>query len=154
MKILTYPFQNSSFNPCKLILCAALVLSVGSLFCQVNHVEVKKNARGEFRLFRNGEEYFIKGGGGSDHWDELVKIGGNSVRTWSTDNAKQMLDEAQRLGLTVMLGMWLQHERHGFDYDDSLKVKAQLEQFRKVVLEVKDHPALLLWGIGNEVDRK
>jgi hypothetical protein len=51
-----------------------------------------------------------------------------------------------------MMGLWMQHERHGFDYDDQPKVQAQLEYFRKIVMEIKDHPALLLWGIGNEVD--
>jgi hypothetical protein len=74
------------------------------------------------------------------------------VRTWSTDNAKEVLDKAHSLGLTVMMGLWMQHERHGFDYDDQPKVKAQLEYFRKIVMEIKDHPALLFWGIGNEVD--
>jgi len=115
-------------------------------------VEVMLNAQGEYRLYRGGKEYFVNGGGGSEQWDELARIGGNSVRTWSTDNAKEMLDKAHALGLTVMMGLWMQHERHGFDYDDKPKVQAQLEYFRKIVMELKDHPALLLWGIGNEVD--
>jgi hypothetical protein len=51
-----------------------------------------------------------------------------------------------------MLGLWVQHERHGFDYNDEKKVAAQLEGFKKVILQYKDHPALLMWGIGNEVD--
>jgi hypothetical protein len=94
----------------------------------------------------------LKGGGGHVQLDKLVEIGGNSIRTWSTDNAKQILDEAHEKGLTVMMGLWVQHERHGFDYNDADKVAAQLEGFRRVVTELKDHPALLLWGVGNEVD--
>lgn len=54
--------------------------------------------------------------------------------------------------MTVMLGLWVQHERHGFDYDNESKVKAQLDYFTEVVKTYKDHPALLLWGVGNEVD--
>jgi len=119
---------------------------------QAIRVECKLNANGEYRLYRNGIEYYVKGGGGGEQWEELARIGGNSVRTWSTDNAKEVLDKAHSLGLTVMMGLWMQHERHGFDYDDEPKVKAQLEYFRKIVMEIKDHPALLLWGIGNEVD--
>ncbi len=141
------------FRFCRQKLFFLLFISSGvSCLGQAVHVEVKKNDKSEFRLFRDGKEYFVQGGGGSTNWDELAAIGGNSVRTWSADNAKAVLDEAQRLGLTVMMGLWMQHERHGFDYDDQAKVNAQLEGFRKVVMEIKDHPALLLWGVGNEVD--
>ena len=136
----------------KASLLLALTLFTYNLSAQAIHVEVKLNAKGEYRLYRDGQEYFVKGGGGSEQWEELARIGGNSVRTWSTDNAKAMLDKAHALGLTVMMGLWMQHERHGFDYDDKPKVQAQLDYFRKIVMEIKDHPALLLWGIGNEVD--
>ena len=136
----------------KASLLLAMTLITSNLSAQAIHVEVKLNAQGEYRLYREGQEYFVKGGGGSEQWDELARIGGNSVRTWSTDNAKDMLDKAHALGLTVMMGLWMQHERHGFDYDDKPKVQAQLDYFRKIVMEIKDHPALLLWGIGNEVD--
>jgi hypothetical protein len=33
-----------------------------------------------------------------------------------------------------------------------MKVKAQYDHFTSVVKELKDHPALLMWGVGNEVD--
>ena len=118
---------------------------------QAVKVELSSN-NGNWELLRNGKPYFIKGAGGDKHLDKLVEIGGNSIRTWSTDNARKILDDAQKHGLTVMMGLWVQHERHGFDYDDEVKVKAQLDGFRRVVLELKDHPALLFWGIGNEVD--
>ncbi len=119
---------------------------------QAKHVEVKKNEKGQFRMYVDQKEFYVQGVGGADHLDVAVKVGANVIRTWSTDNAKEVLDEAQSKGLMVMMGMWVQHERHGFDYDDEAKVKNQLEQFRKVVIELKDHPALLLWGVGNEVD--
>lgn len=140
-----------SFVRCIILFALVFLMSLATQ-AQSIPVEVKLNAQGEYRLYRGGQEYFVKGGGGSEQWDELARIGGNSVRTWSTDNAKEMLDKAHALGLTVMLGLWMQHERHGFDYDDTPKVQAQLDYFRKIVMEVKDHPALLLWGIGNEVD--
>ena len=105
-----------------------------------------------YTLQRNGEPYFIKGAGGPGQWDYLVKIGGNSVRTWSVKNAQAVLDSAQAHGLTVMLGLWLQHERHGFDYSDTAAVARQKARFTRVVKRFKDHPALLMWGIGNEVD--
>ncbi len=125
---------------------------VNDVTSQVQKVEVRQNANGDWQLLRNGTPYYIKGAGGSTLLDKLVEIGGNSIRTWSTDNAMEMLDEAHSKGLTVMMGLWVQHERHGFDYDDKIKVALQLEGFRKVVEQLKNHPALLLWSVGNEVD--
>ena len=74
------------------------------------------------------------------------------MRIWSADGAGEILDEAHRLGLTVTLGIWLGHERHGFDYRDAKQVKSQLQKARETVLAYRDHPALLLWGIGNEME--
>ncbi|MDX1545773.1 MAG: glycoside hydrolase family 2 TIM barrel-domain containing protein, partial [Rhodothermales bacterium] len=39
-----------------------------------------------------------------------------------------------------------------FDYDDEQAVAEQLERVREEVLKYKDHPALLIWGIGNELN--
>ncbi len=114
-------------------------------------VEVVKTESG-YELHRGGEPYYIKGAGGHDYLDELMFLGGNSIRTWSAEDAQIILDDAQSRGLTVMFGLWVQHERHGFDYNDEAAVQRQLEYFTDVVKEFKDHPALLLWGIGNEVD--
>ena len=38
------------------------------------------------------------------------------------------------------------------DYNDVHAVDGQLAELKQEVLKYKDHPALLLWGIGNEVD--
>src|SRR5690606_6285056 len=65
---------------------------------------------------------------------------------------ENILDEAHRLGLTVTLGISMATERHGFDYDNSEAVAEQLERVRQEVLQFKDHPALLAWGIGNELN--
>lgn len=118
---------------------------------QAVKVEVIKTDNG-YGLLRGGEPYYIKGAGGQVHLDKLVEIGGNSIRTWSLERAKEYLDNAHERGLTVIMGLWVQHERHGFDYNNEESVKKQLEYFTRKVKEIKDHPALLMWGIGNEVD--
>ncbi|MEL6849487.1 MAG: glycoside hydrolase family 2 TIM barrel-domain containing protein, partial [Bacteroidota bacterium] len=66
--------------------------------------------------------------------------------------ASQILDEAHELGLSVLFGLWVGQERQGFDYDDGKAVKAQFENFKNIVQTYKDHPAILMWGIGNEND--
>ena len=105
-----------------------------------------------WQLLRGGEPYLIKGAGGTHSLPELADAGANSIRTWSADNIGPLLDEAHSLGLSVTVGIWLGHERHGFDYQDETQVTEQLEKARQAVLRYKDHPAVLLWGIGNEME--
>jgi hypothetical protein len=54
--------------------------------------------------------------------------------------------------LTVLAGIWLGHERHGFDYNNSDQVAKQYEAVRAVILKHRNHPALLAWGLGNEME--
>ncbi len=114
-------------------------------------VELRQTAQG-WQLFRGGEPYFIRGAGGNGSLEQLAAAGANSVRTWGADDIGARLDEAHALGLSVTVGIWLGHERHGFDYADEKQVREQLESARKTVLRYKDHPAVLLWGIGNEME--
>lgn len=106
---------------------------------------------GAYKLLRAGKPYFVRGAGGSQHFGLLAKLGGNSVRTWGAENAKQILDEAKKNGLTVTLGVWLGHST-AFGYHDSAAVKSQFEMCRDVVMKYKDHPALLAWSFGNEME--
>ena len=110
------------------------------------------NVDGDWQLLRAGEPYQIRGAGGTGPMDQLAAAGANSVRLWSTDNIDGILDEAHSLGLTVTVGIWLGHERHGFDYSDEKQLKEQMEMVREAVLRYKDHPAVLLWGVGNEME--
>lgn len=132
-------------------LLLALVSLTGAATAEPVPVELRQTDEG-WQLLRGGEPFLIRGAGGSGSMAELAAAGANSVRTWSTDGAGEILDEAHRHGLTVTLGVWLGHERHGFDYRDSQQVEAQLQKVREAVLEYRDHPALLMWGIGNEME--
>ena len=95
----------------------------------------------------------IQGAAGGGSKLELAKIGGNSFRTWDVDEETgKLLDEAKRFGMKVMLGIWLGHERHGFDYTDFDQVVKQQEKVRRAVETYKDHPAVLCWALGNEME--
>lgn len=107
---------------------------------------------GVFTLLRNGEPYFVRGVGGTSRLETLVEFGGNTVRTWDAEGIDDLMNEAHRLGLAVQVGIWLDHERHGHDYDDPEVKERQLAKVRRLVSRYKDHPALLTWGIGNEVE--
>ena len=114
-------------------------------------VEVVESDDG-WQLLRNGEPYFIKGAGGTYSLEAMAAAGANSIRTWDAENIGTLLDEAHALGMTVSVGIWLGHERHGFDYDDADQVATQLERVRSIVERYKHHPAVLLWGLGNEME--
>jgi hypothetical protein len=114
-------------------------------------VELKHTANG-YQLLRGGQVYFVKGAGGSSYPDRIAAYGGNSIRTWGSYGAQKTLDSAQKYGLTVLMGLDVARERHGFNYDDSVAVKKQLEKLRLEVLKYKDSPVVLAWGIGNELN--
>ncbi|MEM7682390.1 MAG: glycoside hydrolase family 2 TIM barrel-domain containing protein [Planctomycetota bacterium] len=116
-----------------------------------NQTELRKTDHG-FVLLRNGEPYVVKGAGAVSRLEEFAAAGGNSIRTWGAGpELGPLLDEAHRHGLTVTVGLWLEHKSKGMDYDDPEMVADQLEDFREQVRMWKDHPALLVWGVGNEV---
>jgi exo-beta-1,3-glucanase (GH17 family) len=119
-------------------------------------VEVVKT-EGGYRLQRGGQPYTVKGAGMVvDDIERFAAAGGNSIRIWNTAQEEQdtlaLLDEAHAHGVTVALGLRIGLERHGFDYDDPDAVAAQLEFVRGEVLKYRDHPAVLLWVIGNELN--
>ncbi len=101
-----------------------------------------------YQLLRNGQPYFAKGVCGGSRLDELVAAGGNSIRTYGRGN----LDQAQRRGLTALVGLGLRPMRQGFNYGDEKAVADQAERIRQNVLKLKDHPALLVYALGNETE--
>ncbi len=116
-----------------------------------------RQAAGRWQLYVNQQPFYIKGAGiefGSP--EKLREHGGNSFRTWSTENGrdtgKQVLDRALSNGLYVAMGLDVDHERRGFDYDNTNAVAKQLEFLKSQVLQYRNHPALLLWVVGNELN--
>ena len=129
-------------------LFTALLLSPGaSAEVQV----VQKD--GKFELQREGKAFFIKGGGGGENaLDSLAKAGGNSIRLWGDERLGEILDRAHQQGLTVAAGIWLGQIRQGFDWSDADGLIKQREHVRRVVEKHKNHPALLCWALGNEME--
>lgn len=118
-------------------------------------IKYAKHKDGTFQFYIDGQPSFIKGAGGTSKLAELKASGGNAIRTWGHDgpaDALKVLDDANKHGLKVCLGFWIDHERHQFDYNDLARVEKRFNEFKAVIDAVKDHPALLMYGIGNEVN--
>ncbi|MEM6522489.1 MAG: glycoside hydrolase family 2 TIM barrel-domain containing protein, partial [Bacteroidota bacterium] len=119
---------------------------------EITKSEIRLTDKG-YRIFLNGEPFYVKGAGvHQGSLESLVEHGANAIRTWSTDNGLEVLDRAHKLGLKVTMGVWVGLERHGFDYDNQVAVKEQLASIRTKVMALKDHPALMAWSIGNELN--
>ena len=108
---------------------------------------------GAYQLYRGGEPYEVRGAGTQNPADfaSLKAQGGNSIRSWSTGDGT-LLDKAHEHGLTVALCMDILRERHGFNYNNTHAVRQQFDSMRHKVLQYRDHPALLVWLIGNELN--
>lgn len=126
-------------------------------------VEIRQED-GRYQLYVNDAPFYVNGAGLEfGDVEALAAHGGNSFRTWRTDNGQstgmEVLDRAHANGLMVTMGIEIARERPGsgrgvfdFDYSDSAAVAAQLDAVREEVMLYKDHPALLMWGIGNELN--
>jgi hypothetical protein len=135
---------------------ALLLVGAGVRAEEPVKVEIVRTESG-YELFRGGSPYRIRGAGmTSGDLARFAAHGGNSIRNWTTHDlpttAQALLDEAHANGVTVALGLPMGSERHGFDYDDANAVAAQLEAMRIEVLKHRNHPALLFWIIGNELN--
>jgi len=118
-------------------------------------VAVRKKGGG-FQLDRGGKPYYVQG---AVYWSRpkgqfplagIARRGGNSVRCGA--HIDETLDEAASLGMTVTVNIRMGMEAvHQFDYGDAEAVAAQLERAKAAVRKHKDHPAVLMWGIGNEL---
>ncbi|MEO0580986.1 MAG: glycoside hydrolase family 2 TIM barrel-domain containing protein [Bacteroidota bacterium] len=93
------------------------------------------------------------------YFQELKFLGVNTIRTWgTTKHTGKLLEAAHAHGIYVMLGIWMRHGRPGMEADDSFDYlndtegkEAMYDHALDVVNTYKDHPAILTWGIGNEV---
>ena len=106
-----------------------------------------------YHFLVDGEPFAVKGVAGNRYLDRLHSFGGNTMRTWSIEGlGEEFLDKAHSLGIKVVAGIWVEHARHGYDYSDKSFVRKQRRQVESIVKEFKDHPAILAWGLGNEVE--
>jgi hypothetical protein len=127
------------------------ILALATTFAQ-SAVKVELvNTAGKWQMMRGGKPYYVKGVGGTGRMDDLVKAGGNSMRTWGTERAAKELDDCQAKGLSLMVGIWLGHKSY-FDYSNPAKCAEQREMVKRDVLKFRNHPALLIWGLGNEME--
>lgn len=131
-----------------LFVAYSIISTYGQAKDNPTKVKIIKNNSG-FQLMVNNSPYFIKGAVGSDYLEKLQEYGGNSIRTGSN---RSTLDKAHSLGLTALVNLPVRAERDGMNYDDTAAVRTQHEKVMDIVRKTKDHPAVIMWALGNELD--
>jgi hypothetical protein len=113
---------------------------------------VDTNRAARYEIFQN---FKIKGICGDVRLDLATAWGANTIRTY-TPPSREQLDKFQKLGLKVIFGIWMPHQgenggKSKWNYDYKKSGDEQVKSFAKVVENVGDHPAILMWCLGNEV---
>lgn len=113
-------------------------------------VYVAKNEHG-YTLMRNSLPYKIKGAAGSAAYIEsLAKAGANTIRVYDTINLKSVLDKALDNNLTVAVDIPLATYQSMYYKSQSARDSA-MWNITNLVNAHKNHPALLFWMLGNEI---
>lgn len=138
-----------------------------AIFQSYAQTTIQKDQQG-WRLLVDGKPFEIKGatfqyvkdvGNYDKYFKDLQFLGVNSIRTWATGKeTKALLDAAHKYGVKVMAGIWMRHGRPGMEDDDQFDylkdtkgMQVMYDEAIDFVKTYKDHPAVLTWGIGNEV---
>jgi len=141
-------------------LCCNLLLAVTLFFisCQDTgtqaagnkKVEIKKE-KGHYTLYKNGVPFLIKGAVGHTHISELAASGANTLLIWDTALIEKTLDEAQRYNISVIAGLDVPTGELTSFYADPKQVDKLFDAYHRIVQRNRNHPALLAWGLGNEL---
>ena len=130
---------------------AAQVKKIVDVLHNPSHVEIK-TIKGKYHFFVDDKQFDLKGVGGGGNLALLHQSGGNSIRTWGSNNGIQILDTARKYDLMVAMGLGMGQQLHGFDYNDTSAVAKQFSRIKQSVEALKNHPNLLCWVAGNELN--
>jgi len=137
---------------------ALLAALLGGPGLHAARVAVERDAAGRWQLRRDGAPYTVRGVGGYQQLELAAASGATTLRTWGVDalakeeGGKNLPDRAHALGLTLVAGLWLEHERPGVSYGDPVFLQTQRDKVRAAVRRYRGPPAILAWGLGNEME--
>ena len=115
-------------------------------------VYIKKTQDG-YGIIRNGKPFYINGAAGYSHFNELTEAGGNTMRIYDTVNLANILDEAYLNNLAVIVDIPIPQYSELYNANaNSDDIAVLKNRIKELVKKHKDHPSLLMWNLGNELD--
>ncbi|MCO5725265.1 glycoside hydrolase family 2 TIM barrel-domain containing protein [Robiginitalea marina] len=107
-----------------------------------------------FQLFKDGVPFPVKGACvGDSFWEAFQEAGGNTLRIYDTTSLKHKLDKAASLGLMVAVEIPVPSYSPDEDTPGGPGGPDAINHgIAAVVKEHRNHPALLFWILGNEVN--
>ena len=105
---------------------------------------------GAWVLKQNGNSFFIRGAvmhHKISRPELLKKIGGNVVRV---EPNLELVRKAYESGLYAYVNLPILHQRDGMDWDCETQVKELEIKIIESVNNLKHHPGILMWSLGNE----
>ena len=142
------------------IIAGAVLVSVVLFITRKEHtydpaakVHISKTGD-RYQLIKNGKAYTIKGASGSAAYlKDLRAAGGNTIRYYDTLNFKSKLDSAHKYGISVIADIPIPAYRKDHNpYETAFKRTLYKKEVTSFVSRYKDHPALLMWVLGNEIN--
>ena len=114
------------------------------------------------KLLVDGSEFIVKGVAANKSHAKAASIGANALRVYNMQTATipelgYILDDAWMNGMKVCVGIfmfpWNQNAQTNFYNDNYSGTIAKVREHVRNVVEVyKNHPAVLMWCIGNECE--
>ncbi|MEM7756207.1 MAG: hypothetical protein AAF297_11290, partial [Planctomycetota bacterium] len=143
-------------SACVLAVLAIIVSTAVAQFKVPDALTEEQAAR-----FERFESFRINGVCGVRDLDRLQRFGVNTVRGYtipSGEETRTLLDDLHTRGMKLVVSEWMPHhgENKGrggakYDFDYNARGDTMVANFVEKLEAIGDHPAILMWGFGNEV---
>lgn len=161
-----YRFNKNRFHCVQSLLIKFIVLIIPLFFSNCKPKPVINSQRtvhidrvkGKYTLYWHGKPFVIKGAAGYTNLKKLKEAGGNTIRTWDTTNLEAILKEADLNHLAVIVGLPMPYSKNPFTdkldlfYTNSAQLTKMFNSYTSLVEKYRNHPSILFWCIGNELD--
>ncbi|MFC4212698.1 glycoside hydrolase family 2 TIM barrel-domain containing protein [Pedobacter lithocola] len=134
-----------------LILCAAIYSCTPKKNIKGDKKIIVQEINGKYSILKNGKIFTIKGASGYINLDELKRCGGNTIRIWDTTNVDKILKDANKNGISVIVGISIPESQYLSYYNNTSKVSTDFKKIKKLINRLKSNPAILMWCVGNEL---
>lgn len=132
--------------------CKFCDISSDPAYSVPRHVTVSKG-----RMYVDGKEFYVNGAAATMAHSLMADYGANVCRIYSSSmQTRALLDELHESGLMCYVGLpapsYSSFSAEDPTYDDPAYRESRINTVIKIVEALKDHPAVLCWSLGNEVE--